>query len=71
MTYSTFLMKSEDVGHGANTISASGKALRLLMSASISISESICEICKENGLQDSQEFMDWQDKLNAISVMYG
>lgn len=40
------------------------------MSASITIAESVFELAKRDNLLDSQEFIDWQDKLNAISVKY-
>lgn len=41
-----------------------------LLSANIEISKAIFNLCKEQGLLDTQEVLEWQDELNAISVMY-
>lgn len=46
------------------------EALREMMSNNIHEAKLIYELSKLNGWLDSQEFMDWQDELNAISVMY-
>lgn len=48
-----------------------GKILKQMMEMSISDAKSIYELAKANGCQDSQEFINWQDELNAISVKYG
>lgn len=44
--------------------------LKKLLNASVSNEEAIYSLVKELGLLDTQEVMDWQDALNAISVRY-
>jgi len=53
-----------------NEISSVSTTLKNIMSASITIAESVFELAKRHDLLDSQEFIDWQDKLNAISIKY-
>lgn len=48
-----------------------GEVLKRMMEMNISDAKSIYELAKANGCQDSQEFINWQDELNAISVKYG
>jgi len=48
----------------------SNDALKVMMDNNISDAESIYALAKEQDLLDSQEFIDWQDRLNAISVLY-
>lgn len=44
--------------------------LKQMMSINIRDAKDILELSKANGCMDSQEFMNWQDTLNAISVTY-
>lgn len=46
------------------------EALKAMMSIHINTGESILALSEQEGCIDSQEFMDWQDRLNAISVQY-
>lgn len=46
------------------------ETLKKMMSINIHDAKLIYEMAKSYGCLDSQEFIDWQDKLNAISVMY-
>jgi len=41
-----------------------------LFQAHIDEAEAIYRLVQEHDLFDSQEFIDWQDKLNEISVRY-
>lgn len=41
-----------------------------LFKAHLDMAETICRLSKEYDILDSQEFLDWQDKLNEISVRY-
>ena len=43
---------------------------RELFQAHIDEAEAIYKLAKEHNMLDSQEFLDWQDKLNEISVRY-
>lgn len=45
-------------------------AISLIMSDNVADAKSIYDLCKRQGLLDSQEFIDWQDELNKISVQY-
>jgi hypothetical protein len=42
-----------------------------LFKAHIDEAEAIIRLVREHDMEDSQEFLDWQDKLNEISVRYG
>jgi hypothetical protein len=41
-----------------------------LMDENIKHANSIYQLCKRNHMLDSQEFLNWQDGLNEISVRY-
>lgn len=41
-----------------------------LFKAHIDEAEAIYRLAKEYEMLDSQEFLDWQDELNRISVKY-
>lgn len=41
-----------------------------LFKSHIDEAEAIFRLAKEHDMEDSQEFLDWQDKLNEISVRY-
>lgn len=41
-----------------------------LFKAHIDEAEAIMHLVREYDMEDSQEFLDWQDKLNEISVRY-
>ena len=41
-----------------------------LFKAHIDEAEAIMRLVREYDMEDSQEFLDWQDKLNEISVRY-
>ena len=41
-----------------------------LFQAHIDEAEAIFKLAQEHDMEDSQEFLDWQDKLNEISVRY-
>lgn len=45
-------------------------SLKAMMASNIHDAKTILEVSKTNGYIDSQEFIDWQDMLNAISVTY-
>jgi hypothetical protein len=45
-------------------------AIKALMTSSIANITSIYLLAKEYNMLNSQEFMDWQDELNKISVKY-
>lgn len=47
-----------------------GEVLKTMMSINIRDAKSIFELAKANGCTDSQEFINWQDELNEISVKY-
>ena len=40
-----------------------------LFKAHIDEAEAIVNLAREHNMLNSQEFLDWQDKLNAISVL--
>jgi hypothetical protein len=40
-----------------------------LFKAHIDEAEAIVNLAREHDMLNSQEFLDWQDKLNAISVL--
>lgn len=42
-----------------------------LFKVNIDEAEAIFRLAQEYNMEDSQEFLDWQDKLNEISVRYG
>lgn len=44
--------------------------LKAMMKININNAKSIYNLCKEQECLDSQEFLDWQDELNAISIKY-
>ena len=44
--------------------------IKAMMSLNIRDAKSIYELCKTSNCLDSQEFIDWQDELNAISIKY-
>lgn len=39
-----------------------------LLQANIDEAEAIYRLAQDYGILDQQEFLDWQDKLNGISV---
>lgn len=39
-----------------------------LFKAHIDEAEAIMNLVREHDMEDSQEFIDWQDKLNEISI---
>ena len=41
-----------------------------LMDENIKHANSIYQLCKRNHMLNSQEFLNWQDELNEISVRY-
>lgn len=41
-----------------------------LFKAHIDEAEAIYRLAQEYNILDSQEFLDWQDKLNELSVRY-
>lgn len=41
-----------------------------LFKAHIDEAEAIMRLAREHNMEDSQEFLDWQDKLNEISTRY-
>ena len=43
---------------------------RELFQAHIDEAEAIFRLVREHDMEDSQEFLDWQDKLNEISTRY-
>ena len=45
--------------------------LKEMMRKNINEAKVIYELSLANRLLDSQEFIDWQDELNKISVKYG
>lgn len=45
--------------------------LKEMMCKNINDAKVIYELSLANRLLDSQEFIDWQDELNKISVKYG
>ena len=45
-----------------------GKALKTMMDINIHEAKTILKLSEDQGCLDSQEFLDWQDELNAISV---
>ena len=46
------------------------QAIEKLLRANIDSTKSLYSLCKEYRLLDSQEVLDWQDELNAISIKY-
>lgn len=46
------------------------ETLKKMMSISKHDARLIYDMAKSYGCLDSQEFIDWQDELNAISVKY-
>jgi len=40
-----------------------------LFKANIDEAEAIYRLAQDYGILDQQEFLDWQDKLNAISIL--
>lgn len=44
--------------------------IKMMMSANTASAEYIYKLCKTLDKLDSQEFINWQDELNAISVKY-
>lgn len=44
---------------------------RKLFEAHIDEAEAIFRLVQEHDMENSQEFIDWQDKLNEISTRYG
>lgn len=42
-----------------------------LFKANIDEAEAIFKLAQEHDMENSQEFLDWQDKLNEISTRYG
>ena len=48
----------------------SDDVLKTMMDNSIRDAESIYKLCEEHNQLDSQLFINWQDRLNAISVAY-
>ncbi len=44
------------------------ECLEQLYGESISLCNTIDKLVRENDLQDTQDFLNWQDKLNEISV---
>ena len=43
---------------------------RELFQAHIDEAEAIFRLVQEHDMENSQEFLDWQDKLNEISTRY-
>ena len=41
-----------------------------LFKAHLDEAEAIYRLVREHDMEDSQEFLDWQDKLNEISIRY-
>jgi len=41
-----------------------------LFKAHLDEAEAIFRLAQEHDMEDSQEFLDWQDKLNEISTRY-
>lgn len=41
-----------------------------LFKAHLDEAEAIYRLVREYNMEDSQEFLDWQDKLNEISIRY-
>lgn len=50
--------------------SSPGIAIRKMIAINIHDAKLIFELCKSQGCLNSKEFIDWQDKLNEISVRY-
>lgn len=46
------------------------KLWRELFQAHLDEAEAIIRLVREHDMENSQEFLDWQDKLNEISVRY-
>ena len=44
--------------------------LKDMMAANLKDAESIYTMSKEQDCLDSQEFIEWQDRLNEISIKY-
>lgn len=44
--------------------------IKMMMSANITSAEYIYKLSKALDMLDSQEFINWQDELNSISVKY-
>ena len=57
-------MKSNNNTHSPDAV------LRAMMQLNIDNAKSIFRLCKEQQCLDSQEVLDWQDELNAISIKY-
>ena len=65
------LQPSEGVDLGSNpsgTTIMKEELLKELMEANIAEANAIYKLAIDYDLLDSQEFLDWQDKLNEISV---
>lgn len=46
------------------------KTIQSLMSTNIGDAKYILNLARDYNMMDSQEFLDWQDELNAISIEY-
>ena len=46
------------------------EALKAMMELNITDAKRIYELSREQDCLDSQDFLDWQDELNAISIKY-
>jgi hypothetical protein len=44
------------------------EALKVACEESVEALKEVDEMVRENGLENEQWFLDWQDKLNEISV---
>jgi hypothetical protein len=55
---------------GKNPHEVTKAALNVLMKMHADDARSLYRLCVNHNLQDTQEFINWQDELNDISVKY-